>query len=127
MGNFLINFIGINETLMKILLVDAYSTTENLSTKFLEFKKILQSVFYRVVVCFYDYIQKVLDEQKELVDKEDVKIFERTLVNLDDFLFEMDSSFVQRSAAKLFDHVDMILIDGDTSLLPWSSYAHKVT
>jgi len=61
------------------------------------------------------------------VDREDIKIFERTRTNLDDFLFELDSSYLKKSAAKLFDHVDLIEMEGDTPLLPWFPQADKVS
>ncbi len=61
------------------------------------------------------------------MDREDIKIFERTRANLDDFLFELDSSYLKKSAAKLFDHVDLIVIEGDVHLLPWFPQGDKVT
>ena len=71
-------------------------------------------------------IQQTLHEQKEIVDKEDIKIFERTRTNLDDFLYELDSSYVKKTAAKLFDYIDVVCIEGDTNLLPWAPQANKV-
>lgn len=76
---------------------------------------------------FKSQYYQILLEQKELVDKEEIKIFERTRTNLDDFLFEIDSSYVKKSAAKLFDHIDLVVIEGDVSLLPWFPQADKVT
>lgn len=59
------------------------------------------------------------------MDKE-TEIFIRDRENLEDFLYELDSSYVRKEAAKLFDHLDMIFIAGDPYLLPWIPCAKKV-
>ncbi len=46
--------------------------------------------------------------------------------NLDEFLYELDSAYVRKSAAKSFDHLDIVFVDGDVNLLPWSPTAHQV-
>ena len=63
--------------------------------------------------------------QKELVDTE-TEFFIRDKDNIDDFLYELDSSYVKKEAAKLFDHLDIIFIAGDPYLLPWAPSAKKV-
>jgi len=53
-----------------------------------------------------------------MVDTE-TEFFIRDKENLDDFLYELDSSYVKKDSAKLFDYLDMIFITGDANLLPW--------
>ena len=68
---------------------------------------------------------KALNLQKDLIDTE-TEIFIRDRENLDDFLYELDSSYIKKEAAKSFDHLDMIFIIGDPFLLPWAQQARKV-
>lgn len=60
-----------------------------------------------------------------MVDTE-TEFFIRDKDNLDDFLYELDSSYVKKDAAKLFDYLDMIFVTGDANLLPWHPSANKV-
>lgn len=60
-----------------------------------------------------------------MVDTE-TEFFIRDKENLDDFLYELDSSYVKKDAAKLFDYLDMIFVTGDSNLLPWHPTAYKV-
>ena len=60
-----------------------------------------------------------------MVDTE-TEFFVRDKENLDDFLYELDSSYVKKDAAKLFDYLDMIFITGDANLLPWNRSISKV-
>lgn len=43
--------------------------------------------------------------------------------NICDFLYEMSGSFVSKEAAKSFDFIDMVFIEGDANLRPWSDKA----
>lgn len=70
-------------------------------------------------------MNQALNLQKELVDTE-TEFFIRDRNNLDDFLYELDSSYVKKEAAKFFDHLDIIFISGDPYLLPWAPSAKKV-
>jgi len=45
---------------------------------------------------------------------------------LDEFIYELDSPYLKKNAAKAFDYLDMVFIDGDANLLPWSSKISKV-
>lgn len=69
--------------------------------------------------------KQALNSQKELIDTE-TEFFIRDRHNIDDFLYELDSSYVKKEAAKLFDHVDIIFISGEPYLLPWAPSAKKV-
>lgn len=46
--------------------------------------------------------------------------------NLDDYLYEPNSSFQSAEGQKLFDYVDLVFIDGDGNLLPWVRKCEKV-
>ena len=50
----------------------------------------------------------------------------RNKEDLDDFLFDDQGSYHSMDAAKRFDALDVVLISGDTSILPWSLSAFKV-
>ena len=71
------------------------------------------------------YYLKVISEQRDGFDSE-TEFFIRTKSDIDDFLFEMETSYARREAARLFDHVDIIFVVGDSYLLPWSPIANKV-
>jgi hypothetical protein len=60
-----------------------------------------------------------------LVDTE-IEFFVRTLANLDDTLYEINSSYTKKDAAKNFDMMDMIFIMGDPLLKPWAYSTRKV-
>ena len=45
--------------------------------------------------------------------------------SIDDFLYEIDSSFVRVECGKMFDSIDMIFFEGDANLRPWSPTAYK--
>jgi len=43
--------------------------------------------------------------------------------NIGDFLYEMSGNYVSKEAAKSFDFIDMVFIEGDANLRPWSASA----
>ena len=63
--------------------------------------------------------------QKELLDTE-TEFFIRDLENLDDFLYELDSIYVNPESARLFNFLDMVFIQGESNLRPWALKARKV-
>ncbi len=67
----------------------------------------------------------MIREQRDGFDSE-TEFFIRTKNDIDDFLFEMETSYARREAARLFDHVDIIFVVGDNYLLPWNPLANKV-
>ena len=46
--------------------------------------------------------------------------------NMDDFLYAANSDKVNKDSARTFDVMDMIFIEGDANLRPWSNTARKV-
>ena len=46
--------------------------------------------------------------------------------DIDDFLYEIDSPFASKHGAIAFDYIDMVFMEGDPNLLPWSPAASKV-
>lgn len=70
-------------------------------------------------------ILKIFLRQKELLDTE-TEFFIRDLSNLDDFLYESDSIYVSPEAARLFNFLDMIFIQGESNLHPWCPKNFKV-
>lgn len=43
--------------------------------------------------------------------------------NIGDFLYEMSGNYVSKEAAKSFDFIDMVFVEGDANLRPWSPKA----
>jgi len=43
----------------------------------------------------------------------------RDRTNLNDFLYEVNSAFIKKDAAKNFDMIDMVFAIGDANLRPW--------
>lgn len=50
----------------------------------------------------------------------------RSRNDLDDFLYELDSPYSRPQAARAFDYIDMVFMEGEPSLLPWAPAASKV-
>ena len=71
------------------------------------------------------FSKKALHNSVDTLDVEDGCIV-RTKDDLDDYLFGDKSSFYYTDSAKRFDALDMVLISGDSTILPWSSSANKV-
>eukprot|EP01017_Pseudomicrothorax_dubius_P028856 TRINITY_DN3459_c0_g3_i2.p1 TRINITY_DN3459_c0_g3~~TRINITY_DN3459_c0_g3_i2.p1 ORF type:complete len:607 (-),score=80.43 TRINITY_DN3459_c0_g3_i2:39-1859(-) len=46
--------------------------------------------------------------------------------DLDDYLFELNSPFIQKEAAKNFNYVDIVCIEGESNVLPWDKEAEKM-
>lgn len=95
---------------MKILIVNGYSKSAQGMKAFADFQF---------------NIQRIFSKQRVLVDTE-TEFFIRDTNNLDDFLYELDNSYVIKSSGKLFDHMDLIFITGDPFLLPWFKCCRKV-
>lgn len=60
-----------------------------------------------------------------MIDTE-IEFYIRDRDNIDEFLYEIDSSFVRVESGKMFDSVDLIFFEGDANLRPWSPNAYKV-
>jgi hypothetical protein len=60
-----------------------------------------------------------------MVDTE-TEFYIRDTNNLDDFLYELDNSYVIKASGKLFDNMDLIFISGDPFQLPWLKSNRKV-
>jgi hypothetical protein len=55
---------------------------------------------------------KLFNEESHLVDTE-IDFFVRKISNLDDMLYEINSKFIKKEAAKNFDIMDIFIIAGD--------------
>ncbi len=60
-----------------------------------------------------------------MIDTE-IEFYIRTRYSIDDMLYEVDSFFVKPEAGKQFNSIDIIFIEGDANLRPWSESATKV-
>lgn len=63
--------------------------------------------------------------QKDLLDTE-TEFFVCDRNNIGDFLYEMSGNFISKEAAKSFDFIDMVFVEGDANLRPWSPKASLV-
>lgn len=93
---------------MKILIINAYG-----KKKQADFKK------------FESLIKKAILQQNHFLDTE-TEFFVRTKENLDDFLYEPESVHAHLSSARMFNYLDIIFVEGDSNLRPWSQTARKV-
>lgn len=84
---------------MKILLVNCY----HVEKPFLRFQRLVYQLF---------------KEESHLVDTE-IEFFVRNPSNLDDLLYEINSNYTKKEAAKNFDVLDMVFIIGDPIIKPW--------
>lgn len=100
---------------MKVLIINGFSRTGDGLRAFSRFESSIRQV--RPIQAFRgqkNFSREELDFQ--IVD----------LHSIDQFLFETNSGFSNADSEKLFDHLDMVFIDGDASILPWFSKARKV-
>ncbi|KAL4441119.1 hypothetical protein ABPG74_002069 [Tetrahymena malaccensis] len=95
---------------MRILIVNGYQKTREGFQKFSDFQ-------YNIV--------KIMQEQKELVDTETEYLI-RDKDNVEDFLYEIESSYLKKEAASNFDSLDIIFITGDANVRPWSRSMKKI-
>ncbi|CAD8187463.1 unnamed protein product [Paramecium pentaurelia] len=94
---------------MKILIVNGYG-------------KCLKG--FRSSEHFKQIIKDLLTGKKEMIDTE-LEFFIADRDTIDDFLYEIDSSFVRIECGKMFDSIDLIFFEGDANLRPWSPNAYK--
>lgn len=105
---------------MKVLIVNGFALTPDGARAFLHFESAIKEVTatqaFRYQKCF------TLEEiEFQVLDSN----------SIDSYLYEMNSGFLDKDSEKveyrqLFDHVDMIFIDGDAATLPWYQRARKV-
>ncbi|CAK93693.1 unnamed protein product (macronuclear) [Paramecium tetraurelia] len=74
--------------------------------------------------CINEYQIQLLTGKKEMIDTE-LEFFIADRDTIDDFLYEIDSSFVRIECGKMFDSIDLIFFEGDANLRPWSPNAYK--
>ncbi|CAK61665.1 unnamed protein product (macronuclear) [Paramecium tetraurelia] len=68
---------------------------------------------------FQFHVMKYLAEQKELIDTEN-EFYVRNRDTIEDFLYEVESSYVKKESALKFDQLDVIFIIGDCHTRPWA-------
>lgn len=73
----------------------------------------------------YHSINKIFKEESHLVDTE-IEFYVRSLRNLDDVIYEVNSSFTKRESAKNFDMMDIVIVLGEANILPWTVQAKKL-
>ncbi|CAD8196616.1 unnamed protein product [Paramecium octaurelia] len=74
---------------------------------------------------FQFHVMKYLAEQKELIDTEN-EFYVRNRDTIEDFLYEVESSYVKKEAALKFDQLDVIFIIGDCHTRPWAAHMTKI-
>ena len=101
---------------MKVLLVNGFSPTAVGIRAFHHFETAVRNV---VPTQAFQHQKFFLADDIEftVVDSESLSVY----------LYELNTGFLNKDAEKLFDHLDMIFIDGDASLLPWFGRCGKVT
>ena len=64
-------------------------------------------------------------DQKEIYDSE-LEFIIRNKDEIDEYLYEFNSSHMKRENGSNFDHTDIIFVIGSSGLLPWFPAAQKV-
>ena len=100
---------------MKVLLINGFSQNPSSQHSYRRFESAVKSV--RITQSF--------THQKFFLP-EDIEFTSVDSESLNAYLFEMNTGFLNKDSEKLFDHLDMIFIDGDASMLPWFAKTAKV-
>jgi len=95
---------------MKILIVNGFAKTPKGKDEFNRYLAIIQEIFRT---------------QTDFVDT-NFEFMIRGRDDLDEFIYELDSTHLKKNAAKAFDYIDMVFIDGEPNLLPWSPKISKI-
>ena len=65
-------------------------------------------------------------EQDLNIEGKNYVLIERDKDHIEDYLFDLNSSYTKKESANNFDIVDLVCIIGDVNLLPWQKAAEKV-
>ncbi|CAK68983.1 unnamed protein product (macronuclear) [Paramecium tetraurelia] len=95
---------------MKILLVNAFAPTPKGQKQFLDFRYIVQKAFINY--------SEVPDQEMEYIV--------RDFSSISDFLYEIQSSYVNQNAVQAFNAFDIIFVAGSGTTLPWSQQMEKI-
>jgi len=96
---------------MRILLVNAYSQSDEGRRRYREFREI--------------FLQ-ILTRQNDNLEWREYDLVERNKNDVDDYLFDLNTSYSKKESANNFDIIDLICVAGDVNLLPWQKSAEKV-
>ncbi len=66
------------------------------------------------------------NEQDENLEGKNLTLIERDKNEIDEFLFDLNTSYSRKDAANNFDILDLVCVIGDVNLLPWQKPAEKV-
>lgn len=106
---------------MKVLIVNGYSPGSEGQRSFLRFEAAIKEVLF--LQCF---------RQQKCFTIEEIEFEVADYHSLDMYLYEMNSGFLNKDSEKvrfkqLFDHLDMVFIDGEALNLPWFQRMRKVS
>ena len=99
---------------MKVLIINGFSRTSEGLRSFARFENAIRKV--NSTQAF---------ECQRCFSKEEIEYETVDTSTIDRYLYEMNTGFSSRDSEKLFDHVDMVFIDGDSTILPWFPKARK--
>ena len=110
---------------MRVLVVNAYPNTPKGKAGFLNFYEIIKQVSLFHLHSFSKILFKCFGKQDVFFDGS-FEILVKTNDELDDILYDEVFSYTNKQAAKTFDNLDMIFIEGDVNVLPWDPSLSKV-
>ena len=99
---------------MKVLIVNGFSRSAEGLRVFQRFESTVRNVSGTQAF-----------KQQKCFSHDEVEFHVVDYNSLDTFLHETSSGYAAKDAEKLFDHVDMVFIDGDATILPWFPRARK--
>jgi len=100
---------------MKVLLVNGFSPTP-----------VGLRAFHRFETAVREVPSTQAFQHQKFFLSEDIEFTTVDSESLSVYLFELNTGFYNKDAEKLFDHLDMIFVDGDASMLPWFGRCAKV-
>ena len=114
---------------MRILLVNAYGPSDEGRRKYREFREILLQVNDSVRSMTLKRackIKQTVKGENDNLEWKEFELIERDKDHIDEYLFDLNTSYSKKDNAGNFDLLDLICVVGDVNLLPWQKSAEKV-
>lgn len=94
---------------MRILIVNGYSNTAAGKEAFKIFLSVIKRAFEKISTYGLEQNTYIILDNR----------------NVDEYIYIKNAQYANKEAGELFDNIDMIFMDGDANLLPWTKKAYK--
>ena len=99
-----------NNLIMRVLIVNAYHSSEEGQKSFFNFQQAIQKCF----------------TSQKCFSKDEIKFESVDFKTIDKYLYEQNTVYLDPQAEKKFDYLDFIFIDGEPNMLPWYEKSQKL-